>query len=88
MKTTVEKGRAKAGSPYTPHTVEDAISHLERILCADGVDALFSRTYWRARIQQVSITQGLTPQQRARVARLLGALAVIVDRIDSVNPDP
>lgn len=72
MKTTVEKGRAKGGSPYTPHTAEDAISHLERILSADGADALFSRTYWRARVQQVSATQGLTPQQRARLARLLG----------------
>jgi hypothetical protein len=58
-------------SPYTPQTAEDSITHLERILSADGAESLFGRTYWRARVQQVSATHGLTPQQRARLARLL-----------------
>ncbi|MFM0220271.1 hypothetical protein PQQ77_31720 [Paraburkholderia strydomiana] len=59
---------------YTVQTAEDAIAHLERILCADGADSLFSRTYWRGRVQQVSSTPGLTPQQQARLARLLESL--------------
>ncbi|KAA0999954.1 hypothetical protein FVF58_40815 [Paraburkholderia panacisoli] len=41
---------------------------------ADGADSLFSRTYWRARVQQVSATRGLTPQQRARLERLFESL--------------
>jgi hypothetical protein len=65
-------------SPYTPQTAEDAISHLERILSADGADSLFSRTYWRTRVQQVSATRGLTPQQRARLEKLLGSLPSLV----------
>ncbi|AUT66409.1 hypothetical protein C2L65_42675 [Paraburkholderia terrae] len=74
MKTTIEKGPGDRESPYTPQTAEDAIAHLERILSADGADSLFSRTYWRGRVQQVSATRGLTPQQRARLARLLDSL--------------
>lgn len=74
MKTTIEKGPGDRESPYTPRTAEDAIAHLERILSADGADSLFSRTYWRERVQQVSATRGLTPQQRARLARLLDSL--------------
>jgi len=74
MKTTLAKGPVDIESPYTPQTVEDAISHLERILSADSADSLFSRTYWRARVQQVSATRGLTPQQRARLVRLLESL--------------
>ncbi|MFM0211355.1 hypothetical protein PQQ96_28565 [Paraburkholderia sediminicola] len=74
MKTIIKKGSRETGSPYTPQTAEDAIAHLERILSADGADSLFSRTYWRGRVQQVSATRGLTPQQRARLERLLESL--------------
>jgi hypothetical protein len=74
MKTTIRKGPRDTESPYTPLTAEDAISHLERILASEGADSLFSRTYWRARVQQVSATQGLTPQQQARLIRLLESL--------------
>lgn len=65
---------ADTKSPYTRHTAEAAISHLERILSADGADSLFSRTYWRARVEQVSATPGLTPDQRTRLTRLLESL--------------
>lgn len=65
-------------SCYTVRTAEDAISHLERILSADGADSLFSQTYWRTRVQQVSATRGLTPQQRARLVRLLESLPLPV----------
>ncbi|CAD6516603.1 hypothetical protein LMG28727_01353 [Paraburkholderia kirstenboschensis] len=74
MKTTIEKGPAGRASPYTPQTAEGALAHLERILSGDGVDSVFSRTYWRGRVQQVSATRGLTPQQRARLGRLLESL--------------
>jgi hypothetical protein len=74
MKTTIKKGARDIESPYTPLTAEDAITHLERILSSDGADSLFSRTYWRTRVQQVSATQGLTPQQQARLLRLLESL--------------
>ncbi|MBB5403855.1 MULTISPECIES: hypothetical protein [Paraburkholderia] len=74
MKTTIKRGPPDRESPYTPLTAGDAISHLERILSHDGVDSLFSRTYWRARVQQVSATQGLTPQQQARLVKLLESL--------------
>ncbi|MBB5413386.1 MULTISPECIES: hypothetical protein [unclassified Paraburkholderia] len=74
MKTTIRKGPPDRESPYTPLTAGDAISHLERILSSDGADSLFSRTYWRARVQQVSATQGLTPQQQARLVKLLESL--------------
>jgi hypothetical protein len=74
MKTTIEKGPAGRASPYTPQTAEGALAHLERILLGDGADSVFSRTYWRGRVQQVSATRGLTPQQRARLGRLLECL--------------
>jgi hypothetical protein len=74
MKTTIETGLEKLVSPYTPHSVDNAISHLERILAADGADTLFSQSYWRSRIQQVSATRGLTLRQRARLERLLESL--------------
>jgi hypothetical protein len=74
MKSTSKKGFTESQSPYTRHTAEEAIIHLERILSADGADSIFSRTYWRARVEQVSATPGLTADQRARLAKLLAAL--------------
>jgi hypothetical protein len=79
MKTMIRKGPQGMESPYTPLTAGDAISHLERILSSEGADSLFSRTYWRARVQQISATQGLTPQQQARLARLLESLVPAVE---------
>jgi hypothetical protein len=78
MKTIIRKGPQDMESPYTPLTAGDAISHLERILSSEGADSLFSRTYWRARVQQISATQGLTPQQQTRLARLLESLVPAV----------
>ncbi|RZF26477.1 hypothetical protein EVC45_27485 [Paraburkholderia sp. UYCP14C] len=75
MKTKATKrGPAEKTSPYTRHTAEAAITHLERILSTDGADSIFSRTYWRARVEQVKATQGLAPEQQARLARLLKSL--------------
>jgi hypothetical protein len=78
MRATIGKRPAGGESLYTPGTAEDAIAHLERIMSLDGADALFSRTYWRGRVQQGRATRGLTPQQRARLARLLESLACTV----------
>ncbi|MFM0632521.1 hypothetical protein PQR41_42660 [Paraburkholderia xenovorans] len=74
MIKSIKNGPANRKSPYTRHTAEAAISHLERILSADGADSLFSRTYWRARVEQLTATPGLTPEQRARLTRLLESL--------------
>jgi hypothetical protein len=74
MLKSISNGPANRKSPYTRHTAEAAISHLERILSADGADSLFSRTYWRARVEQLTATPGLTPEQRARLTRLLESL--------------
>ncbi|RZF24889.1 hypothetical protein EVC45_36380 [Paraburkholderia sp. UYCP14C] len=74
MKTTGRKRSGDGESPYTPLTAEDAISHLERVLSAGAAQSLFSGVYWRARVQQLSATRGLTPLQRARLVRLLKSL--------------
>jgi hypothetical protein len=74
MKTSISKRSAERESPYTHHTVEGAISHLERMLSVDAAKSLFSRTYWRARVQQVSATHGLTPLQQARLVKLMKSL--------------
>jgi len=58
-------------SPYTPHTIDGAIAHLERVLDADGADSIFARTYWRSRVLQAHSTPGLIPPQRERLERLL-----------------
>ena len=42
MKLATADGGA-AVSPYTPQTVDIAITHLERVLCAEGADLLFLR---------------------------------------------
>lgn len=79
MKTVIRPEPAKTGSPYTPQSAEDAISHLERILSAEGACQLFNGGYWCARVEQVSETRGLIPQQKARLARLLESVCVVCD---------
>ncbi|MFM0557969.1 hypothetical protein P0D69_44660 [Paraburkholderia sediminicola] len=68
----------KAGawvSPYTPQNLDTAITHLERVLCAEGVDSFFAQTYWRGRVLQAYATPGLLQRQRGRLQRLLDRLA-------------
>jgi histidinol-phosphate/aromatic aminotransferase/cobyric acid decarboxylase-like protein len=74
MMKNVKTGLAGMRSPYTCLTAEAAIAHLERIFSTDGAELLFSRTYWRARVEQVSATPGLTPEQRTRLAKLLESI--------------
>jgi uncharacterized protein involved in tolerance to divalent cations len=70
---TATKGVAGV-SPYTPQNVDIAITHLERVLCAEGADSLFAQAYWRGRILQASATRGLMRTQQERLQRLLDRL--------------
>lgn len=63
------------GSPYTPQTLDPAVTHLERVLCAEGADSLFGQTYWRGRVLQAYATPGLLQRQRERLQQLLDRLA-------------
>lgn len=62
-------------SPYTAKNVDDAIAHLERVLLLKGVTTVLGKNYWQKRVTQIATTQGLTPGQRARIARLPALLA-------------
>jgi uncharacterized protein involved in tolerance to divalent cations len=79
MKTAAKKGGADA-SPYTPQNVDIAITHLERVLCAEGADSLFAQAYWRGRVLQAYATRGLMRTQQERLQRLL-------DRLESAPTD-
>jgi hypothetical protein len=70
---TAAKGGAGV-SPYTPQTLDIAITHLERVLCAKGADSLFPQAYWRGRVLQAYATRGLTRTQQERLRRLLDLL--------------
>ncbi|MFT4508982.1 hypothetical protein [Caballeronia sp. 15711] len=61
-------------SPYTPHSVDAAIAHLERILGQAQVASIFGAAYLRDRVTQVRATKGLGPVQIERVARLIDKL--------------
>ena len=78
MKLATDGGAAM--SPYTPQTVDIAITHLERVLCAEGADSLFAQAYWRGRILQAHATRGLMQTQQERLQRLL-------DRLESAPTD-
>jgi hypothetical protein len=71
---TAAKGRAGV-SPYTPQNLDIAITHLERVLCAEGADSLFGQAYWRGRVLQAYATRGLMRTQQERLQRLLDRLA-------------
>ena len=58
-------------SPFTVRTVDSEIIHLERVLCAEGANSLFAKSYWRKRVLQASGTSGLAPNQQQRLCRLL-----------------
>lgn len=58
-------------SPFTFRTVDSEIIHLERVLCAEGANSLFAKSYWRKRVLQASATSGLVPNQQQRLCRLL-----------------
>ncbi|MDR5740872.1 MULTISPECIES: hypothetical protein [unclassified Caballeronia] len=57
--------------PYNVNQLDSAIAHLEQVLNFDGANSLFSKTYWRVRVEQALSTPGLMPCQHARLQRLL-----------------
>jgi hypothetical protein len=75
MNVTNIQRDAAPNSPYSPHNVDAAITHLERVLSAEGANSLFGQTYWSKRVQQVSATRGLHRDQRLRIERLLRLLS-------------
>lgn len=78
MKIATQGGAG--ASPYTPQTVDIAIAHLERVLCAEGAESWFAQAYWRGRILQAYATWGLMRTQQERLQRLL-------DRLESAPTD-
>jgi len=71
-------------SPYTGKTVDAAIAHLELVLSFKGATTVLGRDYWRGRLTQIAVTQGLTPGQRVRMARL-PALLESTDVASAIN---
>jgi hypothetical protein len=61
-------------SPYTAKNIDEALTHLERVLAIKDATTVLGRHYWQARVAQISATSALTPGQRARVERLHGLL--------------
>lgn len=83
---TVEKATV-AISPYTLQNIDVAITHLEKILCAEGADSLFAQAYWRGRILEAYATPWLMLSQRQRLQRLLEQLARANGDIDPAAQD-
>ncbi|WP_250536018.1 hypothetical protein [Caballeronia sp. AZ10_KS36] len=61
--------------PYNVNHLDAAIAHLEQVLNLDGANSLFSKTYWRSRVDQALSTPGLAPCQHARLQRLLDRIS-------------
>ncbi len=57
--------------PYHVNHLDAAIAHLEQVLNLDGANSLFSKTYWRSRVEHALSTPGLAPSQHTRLQRLL-----------------
>jgi hypothetical protein len=62
-------------SPYSACNIDAAITHLERVLSAEGANSLFGQTYWKKRVQQVKATRGLHRNQQIRIERLMTMLS-------------
>jgi hypothetical protein len=72
---TAQEKNNLGNSPYNVHTIDAVIDHLEQVLNAEGVNSLFSKTYWHGRVVQASTTPGLASTQHKRLQRLLDRLA-------------
>ncbi|TCG03900.1 hypothetical protein BZM27_44880 [Paraburkholderia steynii] len=66
-----DKRKTRDSSPFTFRTIDAEIIHLECVLCAEGANSLFAKSYWRKRVLQASATSGLAPNQQQRLRRLL-----------------
>ena len=77
---------SKRISPYTSHSIDAAIDHLEQVLGAEGAESLFSRTYWRGRLLEALATQGLSPKQQQRLRRLQESIDAFPPGIPASSP--
>jgi hypothetical protein len=75
-----------------PRVADREIDHLEAVLSlgsrAYATTALprLDLAYWRSRVEQIGNRYELLPQQKNRVAKLLRALAAVVNE-ESAAPD-
>jgi hypothetical protein len=76
----------RAISPYTSHSIDAAIDHLEQVLGAEGAKSLFTRTYWRGRLLEALATQGLSFKQEQRLRRLLKSIDAFPPGIPASSP--
>jgi hypothetical protein len=61
----------RALSPYTVHTLDTAIAHLESAMNADKAMEIFGPGYWHARVLELRSTPGILHIQERRLKCLL-----------------
>ncbi|MBN3751459.1 hypothetical protein G3N95_00785 [Paraburkholderia sp. Tr-20389] len=66
-------------SPYSINNLDDAITHLERVIGAECAQTIFGKRYWHGRIQQLQATHGIMHTQVRR-------LRALVERLESAAP--
>lgn len=62
-------------SPYTVHTLDTAIAHLESAISADKAMAIFGASYWHSRVLELRSTPGILHIQERRLQCLLDRFA-------------
>ena len=62
-------------SPYTVHTLDTAIAHLESAISADKAMAIFGASYWHSRVLELRSTPGILHIQECRLQCLLDRFA-------------
>ncbi|WP_052406142.1 hypothetical protein [Paraburkholderia heleia] len=73
-KTETETER-RPPSPYTVHTLDTAIAHLESAISADKAMAIFGASYWHSRVLELRCTPGILHIQERRLQCLLDRFA-------------
>ncbi|MEX3980406.1 hypothetical protein AB4Y45_15680 [Paraburkholderia sp. EG287A] len=72
IKTETER---RPQSPYTVHTLDTAIAHLESAISADKAMAIFGASYWHSRVLELRSTPGILHIQERRLQCLLDRFA-------------
>lgn len=76
-------------SPYTVHTLDTAITHLEVAMGADKAMAIFGSHYWHGRVLELRSTPGILDVQERRLRSLLDRLALTGERgVDGLRTLP
>jgi hypothetical protein len=63
-------------SPYTVHTLDTAIAHLETAMTADKTMEVFGQSYWHERVLELRSTPGILDVQERRLRCLMERFAV------------